>query len=331
MKIAIVGAGGVGGVIAARLLNRGQHEISILARGAHLTQIRENGLHLIAGERRLISWPRASHDPTELGEQDIVLVATKAHDLTALAPRLIALMHRHTVILGVQNGIPWWYFYGVDEDTASTPFETVDPGGVLWGNVGPQRVLGGVIYLGAKIVEPGVVQQLGDSLQLTLGAPRAQDHDAILGALSAICNDAGISTVVTPQIRHAIWRKEQLFIANGPSSVLAGASVGQLEHGVGMRSVRRRLMQECLSVARAWGVELPDDIDQRLVPSVGLARHRTSMLQDYESGRRLELDATVTAVVDLAQRREVPVPSLETVWALAKLRESVRDEMRGLT
>lgn len=323
MRIAIVGAGAVGGVLAGFLASAGRHEPSLLARGAHLEAIRENGLTVHSPDGVKHSRPKASDRVEDLGKQDIVIVTVKAHGLAALAPSLGPLFGPDTLVVAAQNGIPWWYLHGADPSVPGGPLESVDPGGVIWSAIGPQRAGACVIeVLPARIVGPGVVAHAAPPV-LAFGAPRPGDHAETLAALERAFAETGITTSLPPDIRVPLWRKLMLNMAVGPTTVLTGATVGALEAAPGGREVQGRLMRECLAVARAWGVDLEDDIDERLAKGAGIGGHKPSMLQDFEAGRAMEIDPIVTAVVDLAKRRGVAVPTIETLWALTALKERV--------
>jgi 2-dehydropantoate 2-reductase len=315
MRIAVVGAGAVGSVVAGYLLEHGRHEVSLLARGAHLAAIREQGLTLETRGRRLHSRPRASDIPADLGPQDLLFVTVKAHGLPGLAPELAPLLGPQTLVVSAQNGIPWWYFHGHAGPEAETPFAPVDPGGIVWRGIGPERALGCVIYLPAHLEAPGVAHHDG-SLRLILGAPRAGDHADALAALAGALNESGIETKVTDRIRHGLWAKLLFNSASATVSVLTGGTIGQMVSGPGMRDIRNRLMRETLAVAHAWGVDLVDTIETQPASGANAAGHKPSMLQDYEARRPLELDAIVTAVIDLAQRRQVAVPTTQMLWSL---------------
>lgn len=328
MRIAIVGAGAVGSVVAGYLLEGGEHEVALLARGAQLAALRERGLAVESRGRLLRSRPMASDQPADLGLQDVLFVTVKAHALPALAPLLSPMIGLDTVVVGAQNGIPWWYFHGMDGPDGGQPFETVDPDGAIWRSIGPERALGCVINLPATLVAPGFVQHEG-VLGLTMGAPCAGTHDTILRALAESLTRAGIETKVTSRIRTPLWVKLMLNSATGTLSVLTGGTVGQILAGPGMGAIRARLMRECLATARVWGVELVDDIDARIAAGASAAAHKTSMLQDYEAGRPLELDPIVAAVIELARRREVPVPTIETLWSAVQVKLAVDAERGG--
>jgi 2-dehydropantoate 2-reductase len=328
MKIAIVGAGSIGSVIAA-YLDRAGHQVSVLARGAHLAAIREHGLTVASRGERLTSHPAASADPSELGPQDMVIVTVKAHSLAAVAPGLASLRRHETPVIAAQNGLPWWYFHGQQlagpaAALSGRSFEAVDPGGIAWRLIGPEQAIGCVINIPAEVIAPGVVTH-GGRLSLTLGAPNPKAPPSGLTAAAETLAAAGIETIVTDRIRHAVWEKLQLNISTGPCTALTGATVGELHQGPGIVPLLAALMQESRAVAAAQGIDLPDDIAERLARSGGAVAHKTSMLQDFEAGRPLELDAIVTAVVDLARLAGVPVPTIEAVLALIRLRTACRD------
>jgi 2-dehydropantoate 2-reductase len=319
MRIAIVGAGAVGSVIAGYLLERGEHEVSLLARGAHLGAVQERGLTVLSNGKRLESHPPASDAPARLGRQDMVIVTVKAHAMPALAPTLAPLLGPATLVVSAQNGVPWWYFYGADGPDAGTPFETIDPAGAIWRSIGPERALGCVINIPASISEPGVAHHAG-RLRLHLGAPRAGDHAEPLAQLVAAIDRSGIECRATDRIRHEVWSKLLLNNATATVSVLTGRTMGEIRREPALLGTLARLMRECRDVAHAWGVGIEDDIDAELAKGVSAPQHKTSMLQDYEAGRPLELDPIVTAVIELGKRRQVPVPTIESLWALTRIK-----------
>ncbi len=322
MRIAIVGAGAVGSTLAGYLLEQGEHTVSLLVRGAHLAAIRENGLVLETRGRRLHSRPQASDDPADLGPQDLVIITAKATALPDLAPRLAPLLGPETLVICAQNGIPWWYFHGEAGPEAETPFETVDPGGIVWQALGPERALGCALYLPAHLSAPGVAYHDG-MLRLVLGAPKPGTHDAALARIAALLEAAGIEARIAPNIRQAVWTKLLLNSANATLSVLTGANVGQLRAGPGMAPIRARLMREVQATAEAWGIPLAEAVEKAIAASGGADAHKSSMLQDYEARRPLELDAIVAAVIDLARRRQVLVPTIETLWSAVMLKLAV--------
>jgi 2-dehydropantoate 2-reductase len=329
MRICIAGAGAVGSVIAGYLLASGKHEVSLLARGAQLAAVRRAGLRVESRGQVLMSRPKASDDAADLGPQDVIVLAVKGYSVPEIAPALKPMMAPGTLIVTAQNGLPWWYFFGlkvagVDAPETDTPFEAVDPGGVAWRALGPERAVGCVVTIPAERTAPGVVHHAG-ALRLTLGAPRStdeeNDHHEAVGAFAAVLNEAGIEAMVTGDIRRATWTKLQTQVASAPISVLTGGTNGEVAAAPGLAGLKALTAAEGMAVAQAWGVTLkPEPVRQ----NPGTANHKSSMLQDFEAGRPLELDAIVGSVIDLAKRRNVPVPVIEGLWGLAKLRAETR-------
>jgi 2-dehydropantoate 2-reductase len=315
MRIAIAGAGAVGSVIAAYLMDGGQHEISLLARGAQRDAIARRGLVVDSRGRHLESRPRVSDDPAELGIQDWIFSTVKGYSIAALAPTLAPMCGPETLIVTAQNGIPWWYFHGIDG--GDRPFETVDPAGVAWRTLKPQNAIGCVVSIPSEKMAPGHVHHNG-ALRLVLGAPRAADHRARLLALAEALTQAGIEAPITSDIRHAIWSKQQNMVGSGPLSVLTGATHGELDAAPGVAAMRANLSVECIAIAKAWGVPLDPKAGRQ--SGGGIGTHKASMLQDYEAGRRIELDSVLTSVLELARMRNVAAPTIEAVWGLTRLR-----------
>jgi 2-dehydropantoate 2-reductase len=325
MRIAIAGAGAVGSVIAGYLLAHGKHEVSVLARGATLAAIRNNGLIVESRGKRLTGRPKASERAADLGPQDVIVMAVKGYSVPQIAPTLAPMISPGTLIVAAQNGIPWWYFYGLkalgsDAPESDTPFEAVDPGGVAWQALGPEHAIGCIVSIPAERPAPGVAHHAG-ALRLILGAPRKNDHDEPLGDFCTELNEAGIEAMITSDIRLATWLKLQSQVATAPISVLTGGTNGDVEAAPGLAGFKARVSAECVAVAHAWNVPLKLNPERQ---SAANPSHKSSMLQDFEAGRPIELDAIVGAVLDLAKRRDVPVPTIEALWGLTKLRAEKR-------
>jgi 2-dehydropantoate 2-reductase len=319
MRIAIVGAGAVGSVIAGYLHAAGLSELAVLTRGQQLAAIRAKGLTVLSRGRLWENQLLASDDPVELGPQDVLISTAKAYSLPAIAPLLGPMMTPHTAVVAAQNGIPWWFFYGLNGQ--AQPFETVDTGGAVWRAIGPERAIGAVVYMAAKITEPGVVQHDGN-LRLVLGAPRPDDHAEVLASLAHVLNRSGIEVALTESIRDAVWGKLMMNVGASPVALLTGAKSGEIDAAPWIKPLRIRLMRECLAVAHAWGSVLPDDVEERVRHGPGTPHHKGSMLQDYEAGRPVELDAIITSVLELGRRCNVAAPTIEAIWALSRLKVS---------
>jgi 2-dehydropantoate 2-reductase len=246
----------------------------------------------------------------EAGSPDVIVLGVKAHALTSLAPQLKPLLRGDTVVLSTQNGIPWWY----------TPLESVDPGGVIAASIEAERVVGSLVYLGTEIVEPGVIRHT-EGNRISLGEPNGERSDrcrAIADALIA----AGLRCPVTTRIRHEIWVKLLGNVAFNPISALTRATLAQMARDPLVRPLVRSMMSEVECVANKLGIELPISIDQRIAGAEKVGEHRTSMLQDVDAGRPLEVEPVVGAVVELGERLGIEMPHTRTVYACVRLLDS---------
>ncbi len=317
MRVCIYGAGAIGGYLGVSLAEAGC-EVSLVARGPHLAAIRENGLTLLKdGERRTVRLA-ASEDPAELGPQDHVIVALKAHSVPAVAERMTALFHDGTTVVTAVNGVPWWYFHGLGGDLEGTCLESVDPGGVQWDTLGPERAIGCVVYPACEIEEPGVVtHQDGD--RFTLGEPTGEKTGRVQ-ALSEAMRAGGLKAPVRPRIRDEIWVKLWGNLSFNPISALTGATLEEICGFGETRAVARAMMLEGQAIGEALGVKFAIDVDKRIAGAAAVGAHKTSMLQDLERGRAMEIDALVTAVQELGRLTGVATPTIDAVLGLAKLR-----------
>jgi 2-dehydropantoate 2-reductase len=317
MRIAVFGVGAVGGCVAARLALAGA-DVSVIARGATLAAIRERGLTLRHGGTERNATIRAVADPAELGPQGAVIICTKAYSLASAAHAVAPLLGPDTAIVPTQNGIPWWYFH-----RAGPPFEgervaAVDPDGELLRALPPERVVGCVTYVAASVPQPGVVEQAASS-RFVLGEPDGS-ASARLEAIAGALRNGGFEIDLTERIREAVWMKLWGNISLNSVSALTLARVGEMASNPGTRRVMTLMMEEMKRVAAALGVRLEMDIGQRLTQAARLGGFKTSMLQDLEAGRQLEIDALVGAVSELGRRLDVPTPTIDVVEALLRVR-----------
>lgn len=325
MRIAVVGAGAIGGTIAGMLARKGGHEVSVLARGAHLAAIRERGLTLETETGKTTHRLAASDDTKALGRQDLVILTAKGHGVPALAPHLPPLLGPRTIVVCAQNGIPWWFFAGLDVPERDTPLPVIDPGGVIWKALSGARVLGCMIQLPASVPSPGHVSNPGLPRTLTMGTPRKGADPEALATVVDVLSAAGFEAKATDDIRTVVWNKLVQNAFFGPTSVLTQARNGQIVGAPGIAGLRARVVDEGAAVAAAWGSSLADAIEALNSPSIGSPYHKTSMLQDFEAGRPVEIDPILAAPIDLARRRGVPVPTLEALHTLLALRTAPRD------
>ncbi len=315
MRICIYGAGSIGGFLAARLAAAGA-DVSVVVRGAHLAAIRARGLILRdrTGERSF-AMP-ASDDPRDLGPQDLVICAAKAHSLTTIAPAMAPLLGPDTPVVFCLNGIPWWYFHGHGGPHEGRRLERLDPGGVIWDTLGPARALGCVVRMGASVPEPGVIDHAqGDGF--AIGEPDGSLSprlERIVGALAA----AGVSARATPRIRDEVWMKLQGNAASNPVQALTRGNNAQAAEDPEVRRVVLAIMREVAAVGSAFGARFDRTPEERLALAGSLGSFRSSTLQDLEAGRPMEVEPLTGAVRELGELAGVPTPTFDIIYALLR-------------
>jgi 2-dehydropantoate 2-reductase len=309
MRFLIAGAGAIGGYVGAKMVRAGQ-DVTLFARGAHLAAMRERGIKVLSEEGDFEVRPEVIGSLEGAGPFDVIFLGVKAHGLTALAPQLKPLIGENTTVVGTQNGVPWWYF-------PNEPLERVDPGGVIAASIPASSVVASIVYLGTDIVEPGVIRHTeGNRISLgELDGSRSERCRALADSLIK----AGLRCPITARIRHEIWVKILGNVAFNPISALTGATLGAMARDPGVNSVVRSIMAEVEMVAAKLGLDLPISIEQRIAGAEKVGEHKTSMLQDLEAGRPMELEAVVGAVVELGDRLSVPMPATRTVYACTSL------------
>lgn len=317
MKVAIFGAGAIGGLIGVKLAEAGA-DVTFIARGPHLAAMQSHGVTLLSGGERITVRPRCTSDPAEAGQPDYVLVTLKAHSLPAAADQIAMMMGPDTALVTAINGVPYWYFYGLEGKWRDRRVESVDPGGTLWETLPPRQVIGAIVYPAAEVVEPGVIgHSYGD--RFSLGEPDGSRSERV-ERLSRLLIGAGLKAPVRPRIRDEIWVKLWGNLAFNPLSALTGATLDRLTGEADLRAVARAMMVEAQSVAEALGVRFAIDVDKRIAGAAEVGEHKTSMLQDFERGRPIEIDALLGAVVELGAMVGAKMPICETVLALARER-----------
>jgi 2-dehydropantoate 2-reductase len=332
MRIVIAGAGAIGGYIGARLARQGA-DVVLFARGPHLAAMQQRGLRVISAEdgdfevtlgspERGGGGAQVTGDLSTIGQADVVFLGVKAHALTALAPSLRQLFGADTIVVSTQNGIPWWYFHGFGGELNDLRLERVDPGGVIASSIEPRRVVGSLAYFATDIVEPGVIRHV-EGNRLSFGEPDGTKSERAK-QLAETLIAAGFRCPVTTRFRHEIWVKLLGNVAFNPISALTGGTLAELVRHPDTCALVRELMAETEAVAGRLGIELPISIDQRLAGAEKVGAHKTSMLQDLEAGRPMEIEAVVGAVVELGDRLGVPMPSTRAVYACVKLLDDKR-------
>ncbi len=319
MKVCIFGAGAIGGYMAVELADAGNAEVTCIARGPHLAAMRENGLRLVReGEDDKIAKVRCTDSPEEAGPQDIVIVTLKAHSAAAVADQMTPLFGPETAVVTAQNGVPWWYFYKHDSAHQDTRVASVDPGNRQWDVIGPERAIGCVVYPAAEIIEPGVIRhEYGN--RFTLGEPSGEKTDRVQ-ALAKLLSDAGFRAPVRPRIRDEMWVKLWGNVSLNPISALTGGTLVQMVDDPDVCAVIREVMVEAQAVGEALGVKFAIDVDKRIAGARDVGEHKTSMLQDLELGRPMEIDALVASVQELGRIVDVATPAIDIVLGLVRQR-----------
>jgi 2-dehydropantoate 2-reductase len=316
MRFLIAGAGAIGAYIGARMAQAG-FDVTLFARGPHLRAMQDRGVQVKSAEGDFAARPAIVGSLEEAGPVDVVFLGVKAHSLPKLAPQLKPVLGPETTVVSTQNGIPWWYFENFDGEWKGLRLERVDPGGVISSSIEAQRVVGSIVYFSTEITEPGVIQHI-EGNRISLGEPdgtRSERCRRIAEALVA----SGLRAPITTRIRHEIWVKVLGNASLNPVSALTRATLVQMVRDPGVCSLIRNIMQEVESVSRKLGMELPVSIDQRIAGAEKVGEHKTSMLQDLEAGRPIELEALVGAVVELGERLGLPMPNTRTVYSCTKL------------
>jgi 2-dehydropantoate 2-reductase len=321
VRIAIAGAGAIGGYIGARLAKAGA-DVVLFARGPHLRAMQETGLRVVSPDGDFDVKPEAIGELSAIGHADAVILGVKAHGIASLAPQLRPLFGPDTMVVSTQNGIPWWYFQNHPGDLDGLHLESVDPGGAIAKSIEPERVVGSLAYFATDIAEPGVIHHT-EGNRLTLGEPSGARTDR-LKALADALIASGFRVPVTTRLRQEIWVKLLGNVAFNPISALTAGTLEELALHPEVSRAVREIMTEATAVAAKINVEIPISIEQRMAGAAKVGAHKTSMLQDYEAGRPMELDAIVGAVVELGDRLGVPVPATRTVYACAKMLDEKR-------
>ena len=316
MKICIYGAGAIGGYLGAGLAGTDTN-LSLVARGPHLQAMQERGLTLLSGDERKTVAVHCTDDPRTLGAQDFLILTLKAHSIPSVLDHLQPLLGPHTAVVTAQNGILWWYFHAFPGPLKNRHLEAADPGGRIWRLLGPERAIGCVVYPSCEIVEPGVIRHI-EGTRLMVGEPDGSKSARVI-ALGEALTAAGFKAPVRRNIRDDIWFKLLGNATFNPVSVLTRATLEQMGRDPDVRGVIRLMMGEAVAVATALGVSFTMDIEKRIDAAVDVGAHRTSMLQDFEQGRPLELDALVASVTEMGRLVGVPTPTLDQVLALVRL------------
>ena len=327
MKICIYGLGAIGGLFAARLTGSGV-SVSAVARGATLDCVNRDGLTLIdhvgGSERHRQFAVKATSDPASLGEQDLVILTVKTTALQSVARNIAPLLGANTTVLSAMNGIPWWFFFGLKHDNAATQLQSVDPAGELSAAIAPGRIVGCVTHLAATTPAPGVVNAMAGN-RLIIGEPTGGAGSARCAAIIALFRQAGFEVEQASSIQRDIWFKLWGNMTVNPISAITGATIDRILDDACVRDFMTRCMVEAARIGERIGVPIDIDPVSRHEVTRKLGAFKTSMLQDVEAGKPVELDALVAAVLEIGQRAEEPSPNIEALFGLARLHAKMRN------
>ena len=318
MKICVVGAGAIGGMLGVKLALSG-HDVTLVLRGANLQAVQENGLTLIEenGNTLLAKPIAATASISEAGPQDLVILGLKAHQVAAVAPDLPKLMHGATRVVTMQNGIPWWYFHKLSGAYTGMPVLAVDPDGVIAQHIPIDSVIGSVVYPASEVIRPGVIKVI-EGNRFTLGEIDGSDTPSIR-AVSDAFKAAGFKAPVSLDIRSEIWLKVWGNLSFNPISALTHATLEDICTYPPTRELAAGMMTEAQAIGEKLGVQFKVSLEKRIAGAQAVGQHKTSMLQDVEQGRALELQALVASVIELGKTTGTPTPTIQAVYALASL------------
>jgi 2-dehydropantoate 2-reductase len=328
LKIAIIGVGAIGGFVGIRLALAGE-DVTFIARGANLAALRERGIRLVAadGGEQAVAQVTATDDYSAAGPQDLVILALKAHQVEAVAREVPKLFGPQTIVVPMQNGIPYWYFHGYPGALAGTRVNSVDPHGLIGAHIPAERVIGCVVYPAAELLAPGVIKHV-EGNRFPVGEPDGQSTDRVR-RVSECFIGGGLQAPVLGDIRAEIWLKLWGNLTFNPISALARATLADICRYPPSRAVAAAMMTEAQAIANKLGVTFRVPLEKRISGAERVGHHKTSMLQDIEAGRTIEIEALLGSVVELARLTDTATPHIDTVFALTKLLAKTLDDNRA--
>jgi 2-dehydropantoate 2-reductase len=327
MKICIYGAGAIGGYLGVQLARAGA-DVSLVARGPHLAAMRANGLKLLIGDEAHVARPHCTDNPAELGVQDYVIICLKAHSIAAVIDQMQPLLGPRTRIVTAVNGIPYWYFYKHGGAHEGATLESIDPGGRQWRELGPERAIGCIVYPATEIEAPGVIRHVYGN-HFPLGEPSGELSDDVR-RLSELFTAAGLKAPVQSSIRDEIWLKLWGNVCLNPISALTHATLDVICSDPDTRALSKAIMLETQAIAESFGVKFRVDVERRIEGARKVGAHKTSMLQDLERGRPMEIDPLVTVVQEMGRLTGIPTPALDAVLALVAQRAKIAGLYDGI-
>ena len=320
MSICIYGAGAIGGYLGVRLALAGE-DVTLIARGSHLEAMQQNGVKLHINGEEQVAHPRCTDNPAEVGPRDYLIITLKTHSVPGIVDSIQPLLHSTTSVVMAVNGIPFWYFYRLEGPWQDYRLESVDPDGKQWEKIGPERVIGCVIYPATEVSEPGVIRHI-DGDRFSIGEPSGKKTERVT-QLSEILRNAGLKAPIRSHIRNEIWVKLWGNLCFNPISALTHATLDTIVMDPGTHGVARAMMLEAQAIGEKLGVRFGIDVEKRIAGAAAVGAHKTSMLQDLERGRPMEIDALLTVVQEMGRLVGVETPTIDVVLPLVQQRARI--------
>jgi len=310
MKICIVGAGATGGYLGFKLINAG-FDVSLVARGAHLKAMKNKGLTIIENDKEISCFPKCSESMSDLGKMDYIFITLKAYSIPGLVNEISTMFKENTAVITAYNGIPWWYFYNIEGSFKNYRIKCIDPNNIQWNTITPERIIGCVVYPATEIIEPGVIKHI-EGNRFSLGEPGGIQTERILTIGKALVK-AGIKAPIRSNLREEIWTKLIGNLAFNPLSVISGKTLDILASEHEYRTIAYDAMEEANLIINQLGMKLKISIDQRIEGAAKVGAHKTSMLQDYEKGKELELDSLVVSIKEIGNLLGIKTPTIDKI------------------
>ena len=310
MKICIVGAGATGGYLGFKLINAGL-DVSLVARGTHLKAMKHSGLTVIENDKEISCFPKCSESMSDLGKMDYIFITLKAYSIPGLVNEISTMFKENTAVITAYNGIPWWYFFNIEGPFKNYRIKCIDPNNIQWNTITPERIIGCVVYPATEIIEPGVIKHI-EGNRFSLGEPEGMQTERILTISKALVK-AGIKAPIRSNLREEIWIKLIGNLAFNPLSVITGKTLDILASENEYRTIAYDAMEEASLIINQLGIKLKISIDQRIEGAAKVGAHKTSMLQDYEKGKELELDSLVVSIKEIGNLLSIKTPTIDKI------------------
>ena len=310
MKICIVGAGATGGYLGFKLIKAG-FDVSLVARGTHLKAMKHTGLTVIENDKEISCFPKCSESMSDLGKMDYIFITLKAYSIPGLVNEISTMFKENTAVITAYNGIPWWYFFNIEGPFKNYRIKCIDPNNIQWNTITPERIIGCVVYPATEIIEPGVIKHI-EGNRFSLGEPEGKQTERILKISKALVK-AGIKAPIRSNLREEIWIKLIGNLAFNPLSVITGKTLDILASENEYRTIAYDAMEEASLIINQLGIKLKISIDQRIEGAAKVGAHKTSMLQDYEKGKELELDSLVVSIKEIGNLLSIKTPTIDKI------------------